>query len=382
MTPRSFWQLGCITACLAAAACGNGTSNGNTPPVTGGGDDASPDHGTGPMEAGPVDGPTDVGGDGASTGDAANDSASADGARSDGASTDGSATDGSGSDGSSMDAGLSSDAPPPAPDGGVLCPNGETWGPAVPVLTTAAADATIFGAVTPDQLTLAWASSNAGIVSAWYADRASTGVSFGAPQALTTNFGAVALDRVSLSGDGLRIVGISGSGTGFVAVKRAARGGAFDTDDSAEFAGLGGEGPPKTYATPLLSPDDALFDYIVTSATANQVIYEAPGGPPWTPGGALAPAQLARVGTQYRRPSGMSMDELSLFYWDETMGSEYIAYRSTPALDYSVFVNIGALMNAVPMADCSRIYYSVPAIDGGPAGAITIVYADGAKPDD
>ena len=81
---------------------------------------------------------------------------------------------------------------------------------------------------------------------------------------------------------------------------------------------------------------------------------------------------------QYRRPSGISADDLALFYWDETTSSESIAYRATPGGDFNLFVNIGVMKNAVPTASCSRLYYSTAAA----SGAINIVYTDGTPPDD
>lgn len=382
MSTRSLWQLGCLAGCIAAApisACGTTTSNGNTPPVNGGGDDASPDRGVNPTPdgsgsdgAGPDVTPSN---DGGSPGDGTpspDGPAGHDGAP-DAVSSEGGGIDGTAADGGT-DAVLSSDVTPPPP---VLCTPGETWGSPVTVLTTGSADSTIFGAVTPDELTIAWASSSAGVVTAWYADRASTSVPFGTPQALASSFGALLLDRVSLSGDGLRIVGVAGSGKGFVAAKRAARTGPFDTDDGAEFSGVGHEGSPSTYATPLLSSDNSSFLYIVTSSTSDFVVNQSLGGPPWLPGAPLSPTELERVGTQYRRPSGLSMDDRTLFYWDETTSSEWVAYSATAGGDFNVFDDIGALTNAVPTASCTRIYYSVPAA----SGAITIVYADGTPPD-
>jgi hypothetical protein len=357
----SSWPLAGVAAGVTLCyACGT-TNEGSTPPVNPGtGDDASDakaagdvasDSPVGPGESGTKDGGTDAKGDGH-------------------------ASDAGDSGGS--DVGLSTETSANPPEGGVLCNIGETWGAPTTVLTTAAADQTIFGAVTPDELTLAWTSTTGGVVTAWYADRASTSDSFGTPQALASSFGSLSFDRVTLSGDGLRIVGVAASGTSFVAAQRASRPGAFATDDSSQFTGLAPEGKTYTYATPLLSGDDEFFFYLVTSATDDYVVYESTGGPPWTPGTFLSPTELERVGTQYRRPTGMSADDLTLFYWDETTSTEGIAFRAAPLQDFSLFANIGPFTDAVPAASCSRIYYSVPAT----AGAITIVYADGTPPDD
>ena len=265
----------------------------------------------------------------------------------------------------------------PTSDSGVLCAPGAVWGPPVPVLTTGAADATVFGSVTPDELSLAWTSRTGSVVTTWTTDRSSAGGVFGAPQALASTFGATALDRVSLSADGLRLVAAKADGTGFVAAKRTSRGSAFNTDDAVEFANvrMSSEGVNVLVATPVLAPSGTQFLYIATSDPSNNVDYVAFGSPPWPSGGSIVASQLQRSGTQYRRPSGVSVDDLALFYWDEVTGTEKITRRLTASGSFTGAEDIGALTNAVPTAKCSRIYYSVPAADGG-GGAIDIVYAD------
>lgn len=292
------------------------------------------------------------------------------------------------------DAGAGSDAPTDAPvevsldvhvigpEGGALCSPATTWGAPTAVLTTAAADQTIFGGVTPDELTLAWASTTGGTVAAWYADRSSATASFGAPQQLASSFGALALDRVSISADGLHLVGVKSDGSGFVAARRASRSGAFDTDDTAAYSGLvNAEGTKSKFATPLLAPGGARFDYLVTSSTTNDVLHESVNGPPWLQGTTVSAAALSRTGGSYRRPSGESLDALALFYWDEASTTEKLATRPDVSLPFAAFADLGPLTNAAPTASCRRIYYSVPADDAG-SGAITIVYADAAPVDD
>jgi hypothetical protein len=257
-------------------------------------------------------------------------------------------------------------------DAAALCVLTGTWGAPTPVLTTGAADASIFGAVTPDELTLAWTSRTGTTVTAYYADRASTSAAFGAPQALAASFGALALDRVTLSGDGLRIAGVAADGHSLVAATRTSRAAAFATPDT-EFAPLAtGEAPP-TLATPLLAGDDSELVYIDTSSSSDYVVHESTSGlPSWKSGPAVIVPGLARMGTQLRRPSGLSLDRLTLFYWDDVSGSEKAVWRPIPQQDFNQFVDLGSRTNAVPTASCQRIYYSVP----GTAGALSIVYAD------
>jgi hypothetical protein len=332
-----------------------------------GGGDSPPGIGTSSVDAG-HDGAHE---DGAAVGDGTSPTSDA---GADGASSDGPATDATG-DGTVVDS-------PPEDTGTVLpimplCDPTTVWGAPTTVLTTEPADSTTFSGVTPDELTVAWTSTVGGDTTAWIADRASTGAAFGAAQSLASTFGALQSGRVSLSGDGLRIVGVRSDAKGFVAAIRSAQPNAFDTADTNEFSEFmsGESAVPPAYATPLLSGDDEEFFYLLTSATTDDVAYESTTGlPRWFPGSALGVAQLQRSGTSYRRPSGISLDDLTLFYWDEASESEKMAWRSFSTSPFSTFVDIGALANASPTADCTRIYYSTP----GAAGAVTIEYADNA----
>jgi hypothetical protein len=245
------------------------------------------------------------------------------------------------------------------------CGASAMWGTPTAVLTTPAADATIFSGITPDALTVAWTSTTGGTVTAWIADRASTAVAFGSPQALSSSFGALAFDRVSVSGDGLRVVGVRSDTTGFVAATRGARPGTFDTDDSAEFAVFDSpDAAGSTYASPLLSPDNMLFVYLLTSSVSDDDLYlSANAG--WVKQKAQTQPQLARDNGQQRRPTGMTQDELTLFYWDEVSGTEMVAYGAP----FSEFGSLGNWQNAAPTGNCSAIYFSAPAA----SGAITIM---------
>jgi hypothetical protein len=257
------------------------------------------------------------------------------------------------------------------PDGGPLCNPTASWGTPVSVLTTGSADSTIFGGVTPDELTIAWTSSAGGVVTAWYADRATSTAPFGTPQSLASSVGALALDRVTLSGDGLRIGAVASGALSFVGATRASRSVAFGTPDT-EFQGLGGGEAPPTLASPLLSGDDSELFYLITGQSSDFVIHDATGGLPWKGGVELSAPQLSRSATSYRRPSGVSLDGLTLFYWDEVSSTEKMAIRPVASQPFNQFVDIGARANASPAASCQRIYYATPAA----AGAITIVYAD------
>lgn len=324
--------------CAAWAACSSGPGS-NAPPALGEGNDGGGQDVTMPAEAGPDTSPTE----GAPSSDGQTDSGH-------------DAT----SDVRTVD--VSVDAQPLLP-----CGPSPAWGQPVVLLTTPTADSTIFGGITNDELSMAWVSTTGGVVTAWYADRTSNTVAFGTAQALASTFGALAMDRVTLSGDGLRIAGVRADGSAFVAAKRAVRTGPFDTDDSAEFAGFAPDGSTtSTYASPLLSPDDQVFAYLLTSASDPNDLFLS-GGPGWSKSISPGLPELARMNGQERRPTGMTLDELSLFYWDDVTASEKVVYLGGASAQFADF---GAWKDAVPTGGCSRIYYSEPAA----SGAITIVY--------
>ena len=348
MTVHSRAPVGAVLAVALAGGLGGALSCGAS---------SKPPADTGPIESG-VDAHADVGAgpegstDGGKTGDGAQD-----------------APDGGGPEDITVEVIVL------GPDGGGLCDPGTTWGTPTPVLTTAAADSTIFSGVTPDELTVAWVSSVSGVVTAWYADRASTTAAFGAPQALASSFGALAMDRVTVSGDGLRIGGVAADSLSFVGATRPSRSVAFAAADT-EFQGLGGGETPVTLATPMLAGDDSELVYLITGQSSDFVMHEANSGlPTWKGGAEVNVQQLGRSGTSYRRPTGLSLDRVTLFYWDETTSSEKIATRPDLTQPFNLFTDIGNLTRAAPTASCQRIYYSMPAPEAG-AGAVTIVSAD------
>jgi len=71
---------------------------------------------------------------------------------------------------------------------------------------------------------------------------------------------------------------------------------------------------------------------------------------------------LQRMGTQLRRPTGLSSDARALFYWDEVDGQAHVAHRDgvfdPPSNAFSTFAALGAIRSVAPATDCSRIYFT------------------------
>jgi hypothetical protein len=83
---------------------------------------------------------------------------------------------------------------------------------------------------------------------------------------------------------------------------------------------------------------------------------------PWSQGRDLLETQFSAPdlsGTR-RRPTGISADDLTLFYYDMTTSTEIAAFRSDPLVNntYTTFVTLGAAYeNAMPTTSCTRIYF-------------------------
>jgi hypothetical protein len=76
-------------------------------------------------------------------------------------------------------------------------------------------------------------------------------------------------------------------------------------------------------------------------------------------------------------PTGMSSDDLTLFFWDGVAQTEKAAFRDSAGANntYKQFVTLGAYRNAAPVGSCGRIYYcDGPQTDGG--SGLDLFYAD------
>jgi len=256
------------------------------------------------------------------------------------------------------------------------CKTTSTWG-AGTLVSVSTPQADFFGAVTPDELTIAWMTTAGSVL---YADRTSSASPFGAPQTLS---GAIAFDHVTLTADGLTLIVVKDDRYSLAQATRSARGSAFgatlDTTPYAELDPLitefdAGTAPPHgLFSDPMLSPDGTFLYYSQYGLNTLTMLeaYRAKGDTtPWTSGRNLLESQLRAPDTSGKRmhPTGISSDNLTLFYWDDVASSEKMAFRDAQFGDntYNEFIDIGAHQNAAPVNECTRIYFSASG-DGGPA---------------
>ncbi len=270
------------------------------------------------------------------------------------------------------------DTTPPLDAGPGVCSQSATWG-ANQAVSVSTAQADLLGAVTGDELTIAWMTAQGAVL---YADRTSTSSAFGAPQTLS---GAIALDQVALSADGLTMIVVSQDRSSLAQTTRSSRSAAFSTTlDTTPFAQLD---PPPTegdsgtsqglFADPVLSSDGQLLYYSQTGVNVYTMheSYRPGASGAWPQGRVLIEQALVATSlSARRRPSGLSADGRTLFFWDESTNIERTAFRDSvqmPNNTYKTFVDLGAYENAEPTSSCTRIDFSASG-----SGGLDLFYAD------
>ncbi|MGH7328148.1 MAG: hypothetical protein ACREJX_07330, partial [Polyangiaceae bacterium] len=263
------------------------------------------------------------------------DSSSRDGATKDGASKDGAITDGS----ADADDGFTGPPPPPP-----VCGTSSTWLPGT-VLAVSTSDDDILDAVTSDELSIAWTRS-AGSKTIYYADRAAATDAFGTPQNLGA--GNFTVDRVALSPDGLTMVVVDADQLGFSELTRAARGDAFGAAATGAFSNIDSDTPSGSMVgDPVVDSSNTTFYYSLYGNGATKTVFRAvrlTPGDPWGFGFALsAGSELEAPSDAYRvRPSGVSSDDRTLYYFDQFAGIERAVWVNTTTGSYDTFVDLGA----------------------------------------
>jgi hypothetical protein len=268
--------------------------------------------------------------------------------------------------GDAHDASVEADADPlacpPEPDAGLpntLCNPSGQWATAVALaLPTTGSDH--LQSVTPDELSVAWSAQGGPASTFNVADRSVVTDAFGTPQALSVP-GA---EAVSLSPDGLRVAALSSTLASVVELTRPARGMTFGSPGDGTFATLNANAASTgtQFADIVISADDLTLyysSYDGSGAVAYTVYVSTRSGTgPWPVGQPLQQCELKGAGTVSRRPTGISADGLTLFYFDEHSSSAKAAFRPAVNAPFVHFVDLGLRLQAQPNSACSQLYFS------------------------
>jgi hypothetical protein len=317
----------------------------------------------------------DAGGDGGS----GTSSGGSSGGGSSGGGTDGSTSP---SDGSTVsDGGGGGDGPvtPPtdaAMDDPTCSPNTQYGSPsAVPGVPAFGTQPLV--TMTNDELTLAWVVDNGGGEgTVFVADRTSATAAFGAaiqlpPSSTASSFFSgdatvvdagdsyFAFDRVALSADGLKLVGIGVGNHAIAQFTRVMRSGAFTATPA--------EGPFGTLVQTLM-PGEMLGDPVLGS-NGSDLVYSKYGlsptlsvyetflnGQTWPSGAGQTATALAEASGHRKRPTSMTADRRTLFVWDEA-GQAYGILRETDTSQFNFAISFGTRFSIQVNGDCTHLYY-------------------------
>jgi hypothetical protein len=356
-----------LAAC-ALAACSDSAQRPDSGPDTTPGDAAAADGKGGVPDGQSVDSPApnmDAGGSDGTTLDDSSDVAVATVDGNDAATLQG-------DDAGTADA---AEAGPPPVVTPSVCATGASWLAGTQLGVSTAADDQM-GAITPDELTIAWTAVTGTIPSVMVADRFATTSPFGTAMAVPVSPGFYAADKVALSPDGLRLVLVRSDYKSYGVIARTARGLAFaPPPQDGEFNLINSTPTMGELAVrvgdPMIGAHDTSFYYSLYGGGLLDTILEstrADTSSSW-PNGAVLRATgnaLQQAGPYRRRPTGIAADDRTLFYWDEVDSAEKVAWRPTATTAFDHFETLGAsFRGAVPNATCDKLYYSAAGTAGG-----------------
>ena len=239
------------------------------------------------------------------------------------------------------------------PDNGALCDPTSTWGMTTDLPLMDGASQLV--SITPDELTIVWVGIADMLETTYFADRATTGVDFGAGQTLEFE------TYVALSPDGLRLVTISDAGELMERV-RPARGEAFAAAAEGAFSTLDEHARTNslTFQGAVISPDDRELYYLESDGMDDQPlrISQRTGTGPWPVGTAISACEFQTVQGVLRVPTGVSADGLTLYFNDFVRGISRAAWREVADGPFVWFSDVGTRGRPQPNATCSRLYFS------------------------
>lgn len=253
-----------------------------------------------------------------------------------------------------------------------------------PIAYPGAAETDSIAAVTWDELTMAWTSVEGGKAVLRYADRASADEAFGMARSVPESLGPFSeADKVALSADGLRMLVPSADHKTIRELARSSRAVAFDvapvvTDAYLRITGAGSEGAAGATVTDLVLSRDGKKLYFTNlsrttgaSIMASNRLSDGTWDSPFT----IAAPELVMEGTKRRRPTGLSADNRTLFYFDEVTGASRAAFRPGTSSTFDEFVGVTPPGKRVtPNASCARLYM-VARVAGDGATSDRIVHA-------
>ncbi|MBL8717173.1 MAG: hypothetical protein JNL79_14400 [Myxococcales bacterium] len=238
----------------------------------------------------------------------------------------------------------------------------------------------LLAGLTWDELTMVWTTSEASKIVVHYADRGSRDEPFATAKTLPDTSGPYAEDSVALAADGRTMIVVSSDHTTLTQLSRSARGVAFEATPSSAFGRITGPGSEgggtKQLGDLVLSKDGKWLFYTDLGRAAGTTLMVSVllSDGTWDFPNPVDGTALEMAGTARRRPTGISADSLTLFFYDEVFGASYLAFRTPGSLLFPETVPFSPTgRRARPNEACDRVYLSmtppIAAPDGGSTDA-------------
>jgi hypothetical protein len=251
-----------------------------------------------------------------------------------------------------------SDVIPEASPQPPICAQGHVW----KAWTTGITDPIArFGGVSADGLTISWTRFTGEIM---LGSRDVMSGSFdtvqNAPPAAHQNDARYALDS-----SGTRLIVVDDTGTRLAFWTGLAGGGSWSLDKTvpAEFKLMLStlQSAKAVLSEPAFSASGTSLLLLVSTGGGAPQLYESRWNAMSKTWGVAAPISATELAstddTHRRRPTGMSADDLTLFFYDEIKGVERGAWRASPTDPFTHFEDLAGFAEASPNAGCSALYY-------------------------
>ena len=283
------------------------------------------------------------------------------------------------------------DTAPPDTGPPPLCPTGFSDTPGTAVDYTHG-EGELLAALTWDELTMAWTTNVAGVITVHYSDRATKDGAFVTDFTLPSTLGPFPDDKVTFTADGLTMLFMSEDQQTVHQITRASRGVVFDpsTLTSAAFTRITGPsteggGGMKKLADLVLSKDGKWLFYTNLNRSSGTTIMLSVqlGDGSWDYPNPVDATRLEMDSGFRRRPTGISGDKRTLFYYDEASEAPYVAFRVWDTAVFNKFYGYAPTgRRPIPVDSCDRVYLSVEVADkldagpdADPGTTTTIVHA-------
>jgi hypothetical protein len=252
------------------------------------------------------------------------------------------------------------DVTPAAPSGTPLCDPEAEWGEGELVLSDPQGNDVLL-ALTSDELTVAWRFQDGLMPTLWVADRETRDAEFGEPQAVSDP-ASMNPSQIALSPTRLRLLVVAGGQ--FVEFVRTTLEEPFAFAGPGYFGALNADAgaQARSLADPVLAADDQTLFYSLDAPLGSEGttlhVSKRTGAGDFPVGSVVDACELSQLSSGARRPTGVSADLLTLFYYDEPRVRMRAAWR--PALDrpFDRFVDLPLHSAVMPNAACDRLYYS------------------------